>query len=56
MVYSDATPTSTSGSYTQALPSLNLTYRFRPNLQLRFGASETIARPELIQLAADAHR
>jgi hypothetical protein len=52
VVYSDATPTSSSGSYTQALPSLNFTYRFRPNLQLRFGASETIARPQLDQLAA----
>ena len=51
VVYSDATPTSSSGSYTQALPSLNFTYRFRPNLQLRFGASETIARPQLDQLA-----
>lgn len=52
VVYTDAVPTSTSGSYTQALPSLNLTYRFRPDLQLRFGAAETIARPELDQLAA----
>jgi iron complex outermembrane receptor protein len=50
--YSDAVPTTTSGSYTQALPSLNFTYRFRPDLQLRLGASETIARPELDQLAA----
>jgi TonB-dependent receptor len=52
VVYSDAVPTSTTGSYTQALPSLNLTYRFRPDLQLRFGAAETMARPELDQLAA----
>jgi TonB-dependent receptor len=51
VVYSDAVPTSSSGSYTQALPSLNFTYRFRPDLQLRFGGSETIARPELDQLA-----
>jgi iron complex outermembrane recepter protein len=50
--YSDAVPTTSTGSYTQALPSLNFTYRFRPNLQLRVGASETIARPELDQLAA----
>ena len=28
VVYTDAVPTSTSGSYTQALPSLNLTYRW----------------------------
>ncbi len=51
VVYSDATPVSSDGSYSQALPSLNLTYRFRPDLQLRFGGSETIARPELDQLA-----
>src|SRR5205814_2958959 len=49
--YSDPTPTSSSGSYTDPLPSLNFTYRFRPDLQLRFGASETIARPELSQFA-----
>ncbi|MGH8140568.1 MAG: TonB-dependent receptor [Steroidobacteraceae bacterium] len=49
--YSDPTPTSSTGSYTQPLPSLNLIYRFRPELQLRFGASETITRPELNQLA-----
>jgi iron complex outermembrane recepter protein len=49
--YSDPTPTSSSGSYTEPLPSLNFTYRFQPDLQLRFGASETITRPELNQLA-----
>src|SRR5262249_48958635 len=49
--YSDATPTSSTGSYTEALPSLNLTYRFASDLQIRFGASETITRPELNQLA-----
>jgi iron complex outermembrane recepter protein len=51
VVYSPPTPTSASNSYTVALPSLNLTYRFTPKLQLRFGASETVARPELSQLA-----
>lgn len=49
--YSPPTPTSSTNSYTVALPSLNLTYRFTPKLQLRFGASETVARPELDQLA-----
>jgi len=49
--YSPPTPTSSTNPYTLALPSLNLSYRFRPKLQLRFGASETIARPELNQLA-----
>jgi iron complex outermembrane recepter protein len=49
--YTDATPTTSNGSYTQALPSLNFTYRLRSDRQLRFGASETIARPELNQLA-----
>jgi iron complex outermembrane recepter protein len=51
VVYSDATPTASTGSYTLPLPSLNLMYRFRPDLQLRFGASETMTRPELDQLA-----
>ena len=51
VVYSDPTPTSSKGSYTYAMPSLNLTYRIEPNLQARFGASETLTRPELNQLA-----
>lgn len=49
--YSNATPTAATGSYTLPLPSLNFTYHFRPDLQLRFGASETMTRPELNQLA-----
>jgi TonB-dependent receptor len=51
VVYSDAVPTTSNGSYTEVLPSLNFLYRLRPDLQLRFGASETMARPELDQLA-----
>ena len=51
VAYSNPTPTSSNGSYTLPLPSLNLNYRFRPDLQLRFGASETMTRPELNQLA-----
>jgi iron complex outermembrane recepter protein len=49
--YSNPTPTSSTGSYTLPLPSLNVMYRLRPDLQLRFGASETMTRPELDQLA-----
>jgi len=51
VTYSQATPTSSTGSYTLAMPSINLMYRFRPDLQLRFGAGETMTRPELNQLA-----
>jgi iron complex outermembrane receptor protein len=51
VVYSDPTPTTSKGSYTYAMPSLNLTYRIDPTLQARFGASETLTRPELNQLA-----
>ena len=49
--YSNPTPTTSNGSYTLPLPSLNLVYHLQPDLQLRFGASETISRPELDQLA-----
>jgi len=49
--YSNPTPTSSTGSYTIPLPSLNYVYRFQPDLQLRVGASETMTRPELDQLA-----
>jgi TonB-dependent receptor len=49
--YSNPTPTSSRGSYTLPLPSFNFMYRLRPDLQLRFGASETMTRPELDQLA-----
>jgi iron complex outermembrane recepter protein len=51
VVYTDATPTSSKSSYTLALPSLNFVYRFKPDLQMRFAASETMTRPELNQLA-----
>jgi iron complex outermembrane recepter protein len=49
--YSAPEPFSGSGSYTKPLPSLNFTYQLQKNMLLRFGASETIARPELDQLA-----
>jgi iron complex outermembrane recepter protein len=51
VVYSDPVATSSKSSYTEPLPSLNLLYRFKPDLQMRFAASETITRPELNQLA-----
>ena len=49
--YSNPVPTTSTGSYTIPLPSLNFLYHVRPDLQLRFGASETLTRPELDQLA-----
>ena len=49
--YSTPRPTTATGSYTIPLPSLNFLYRVRPDLQLRFGASETMTRPALDQLA-----
>ena len=51
VVYSNPTPTSASGSYTLPLPSLNFSYWIDKTLQLRFGAAETVSRPELNQLA-----
>ena len=49
--YSTPRPTSSTGSYTLPLPSVNFIYHVRPDLQLRFGASETMTRPALDQLA-----
>lgn len=44
-----------SGTYTKALPSFNLAYWAMPReLQLRGGISETIARPNLNQLAPNS--
>lgn len=41
-----------NGSYTMALPSLNLQYWVLPNrLQMRVGIAQTMARPDLNQLA-----
>jgi len=51
VVYSEPTPTSATGSYTYPMPALNFTYRFSPTLQLRLGAAETMARPQLNQVA-----
>lgn len=52
--YSDITPVAAKGHYTLALPSLNLAWHIRPDLQLRLGAAETLARPNLNQLVPTA--
>jgi TonB-dependent receptor len=49
--YSPPVPTESTGSYTVPLPSLNLNFKLRPDLQLRFGAARTMTRPQLNQLA-----
>jgi TonB-dependent receptor len=52
VVYGTSQPIGANGSYTLALPSLNLAYWAVPEaVQLRFGAAETMARPNLSQLA-----
>ncbi|MDE2252403.1 MAG: TonB-dependent receptor [Gammaproteobacteria bacterium] len=53
--YAPATPVSTSGAYTLALPSANLSYWLIPNqLQFRSALAETMSRPNLNQLAPNA--
>jgi iron complex outermembrane recepter protein len=49
--YGPEHPVNADGSYTMFLPSANLSYWIQPALQLRLGAAETMARPELNQLA-----
>ena len=49
--YGDVQTVSESGAYTQALPSANVSWRFAPNWQLRVGASKTLGRPGVDQLA-----
>jgi TonB-dependent receptor len=39
-----------SSSYTNILPSLNLRFKFKPNLFLRLSASQSIVRPDFYQL------
>jgi TonB-dependent receptor len=52
VVYGTSQALGANGSYTLALPSLNLAYWAVPDaVQLRFGAAETMARPNLSQLA-----
>lgn len=45
-------PIDISQSYTKALPSLNLKYRLRPDLQLRAAASKGLSRPPFYDLRA----
>jgi TonB-dependent receptor len=42
--------TKPSSSYLNVLPSLNLRFKFKPNLFLRFAASQSIVRPDFYQL------
>lgn len=51
VTYSNPTPTKTEGSYIKPLPSANFSYWLRSDLQLRVGAAEVMARPNLNQLA-----
>lgn len=51
VAYSAPTPTSSSGSYVKPLPSANFSYWLQSDLQLRLGAAEVMARPNLNQLA-----
>lgn len=41
-------------SYTKVLPALNLAWDARRDLKIRFGASETLARPDYSQLAQNS--
>ncbi len=54
VAYSDITPVSAKGHYVLPLPSLNLTYHIASDLQLRLGAAEVMARPNLNQLVPTA--
>ncbi len=50
--YGASQPIGANGSYTMVLPSLNFAYWVIPNrLQARFGVAETMARPNLSELA-----
>lgn len=53
--FSDVRPVSIDTDYDDLLPSANLTYRFRDNLQLRAAASKTIVRPTFAQLGVDVN-
>jgi len=43
-------PIDGSTSYTDVLPSLNIRFKLRPDLQLRLAASEAMSRPDINQL------
>lgn len=51
VTYSLAEPKEVTGSYTKALPSLNLAYQLPRGLMARFAAAKVMARPSLDQLA-----
>jgi iron complex outermembrane recepter protein len=52
IIYGQSQPIGANGSYTLALPSLNLAYWVVPQaLQARLGLAETMARPNLSELA-----
>jgi iron complex outermembrane recepter protein len=52
VLYGTSQPIGANGSYTLALPSLNLSYWVLPQtLQARLGLAQTIARPNLSELA-----
>lgn len=52
LIYSSEQPIGANGSYTLALPSLNLAYWVMPQtLQARLGVAQTMARPNLSALA-----
>ncbi len=51
VTYSDPTPLTTNGSYVKPLPSANFSYWVKQDVQLRLGAAEVLARPNLNQLA-----
>jgi iron complex outermembrane recepter protein len=56
VIYGTSQPIGANGSYTLALPSLNLNYWAVPDrLQLRFAAAETMSRPNLNQLAPTSY-
>ncbi|MEQ1498091.1 MAG: TonB-dependent receptor [Novosphingobium sp.] len=46
------TPVNVSSSYTDFLPSLNLTYNLGDHHQLRFGVARVVARPRMDQMRA----
>jgi TonB-dependent receptor len=49
----DWLPNQFDDSYQDVLPSLNVRFKFSPELQLRFAASKAMARPSLDQLTAN---
>lgn len=48
--FKDFSPTTDKGSYTNILPSVHLKYNFTPNSVIRFAYTNTIARPNYVEL------